>query len=51
MIQTTKIPGKYKAWMVQHMLLPKIMWPLTIYNFPENKIAQMQRHITGSMKR
>ena len=50
-IQTTKIPGKYKAWMVQHMLLPKIMWPLTIYNIPESKIAEMQRHITGSLKR
>ena len=50
-IQKTKIPGRYKAWIVQHMLLPRLMWPLTIYNIPETKIEEMQRQITASLKR
>ena len=50
-IQKTKIPGRYKAWMVQHMLLPRLMWPLTIYNIPETKIEEMQRQITVCLKR
>ena len=30
-LDRSQVPGKYKAWMVQHMLLPRLMWPLTIY--------------------
>jgi len=45
------IPGRYKAWMLQHMLLPQIMWPLTIYNIPESKVKEMQVLITGYLKR
>ena len=45
------IPGRYKAWMFQHMLLPQIMWPLTIYNIPESKVEEMQAQITGYLKR
>ena len=45
------IPGRYKAWIFQHMLLPRIMWPLTIYNIPESKVEEMQRKITGHLKK
>ena len=45
-IGKTMIPGRYKAWMVQHMLLPRLMWPLTIYNIPESKVEEMQKLIT-----
>ena len=50
-IEKTQIPGRYKAWMFQHMLLPRIMWPLTIYNIPESKVEEMQTRITGHLKR
>jgi hypothetical protein len=50
-IEKEVIPGRYKAWMFQHMLLPRIMWPLTIYNIPESKVEEMQIQITGHLKR
>ena len=50
-IEKTVIPGRYKAWMFQHMLLPRLMWPLTIYNIPETKVEEMQSRITGHLKR
>merc|ERR1739842_208648 len=50
-IATIMIPGRYKAWMLQHMLLPQIMWPLTIYNIQESKVKEMQVLITGYLKR
>ena len=50
-MEKTMIPGRYKAWMFQHMLLPRIMWPLTIYNVPESKVEEMQIQITGHLKR
>ena len=50
-IERTRIPGRYKAWTFQHMLLPRIMWPLTIYNIPESKVEEMQAQITGHLKK
>ena len=50
-IDKTVIAGRYKAWMFQHMLLPRIMWPLTIYNIPESKVEEMQTLITGKLKK
>ena len=53
-IQKARVPRRYKAWMAQHMLqwlLPRLMWPLTIYNTPESKVEEMQRMITVCLKR
>ena len=50
-IGKTRVPGRYKCWMVQHMLLPRVMWPLTIYNVPESKVEEIQRVITAALKR
>ena len=33
-IDRCRLPGRYKSWIVQHMLLPRLMWPLAIYNIP-----------------
>lgn len=50
-IEKCKIPGRYKAWIVQHMLLPRLLWPVTIYNFPTSKVNEMQRQITAKLKK
>ena len=50
-IDKCKLPGRYKCWMVQHMLKPRIMWPLSIYNVPLSKVEDMQKKITKSLKR
>ena len=50
-IERCKIPGRYKCWIVQHMLIPKMMWPLNIYNIPLSKIEELQKKITGALKR
>ena len=50
-IDKCKLPGRYKCWMVQHMLKPRIMWPLSIYNIPLSKVEDMQKKITKSLKR
>ena len=26
------LPGKFKAWIFQHGLLPRLIWPLMLYN-------------------
>ena len=50
-IEKCRLPGKYKGWIVQHMLLPRIMWPLSIYNVPETKVEEIQSKITSSLKK
>ena len=50
-VDRCKLPGKYKAWMLQHMLLPRVMWPLTIYNIPISKVILIQKMLTGKLKK
>ena len=50
-IDKCKLPGRYKCWIVQHMLIPRLMWPLTIYNIPLTKVEELQKKITISLKK
>ena len=36
---------------MQHILLPRLMWPLSIYNVPMTKVEEIQRQITISLRR
>ena len=50
-IERCRLPGRYKCWMVQHMLIPRIMWPLSIYNIAMTKVEDLQKKITAALKR
>ena len=50
-IDRCKIPGRYKAWIVQHMMMPRIMWPLSIYNIPLTAVESLQTKITALLKK
>ena len=50
-IDRCRLPGRYKSWILQHMLLPRLMWPLTIYSMPLTKVEELQRKITASLKK
>ena len=50
-IEKTFIAGKYKSWIVQNMLMPRLMWPLTIYGFPQTQVEEMESKITAKLKK
>ena len=50
-IETCKLPGRYKSWMIQHMLLQRIIWTLSIYNIPYTRVENIQRMITAKLKK
>ena len=50
-IDRCKLPGRYKAWIVQHMMMPRLMWPLSIYNVPMTTVEWLQTKITAALKR
>ena len=50
-VEKCRLPGRYKSWMVQHMMMPRLMWPLSIYNVPMTTVEKIQKLITTSLKR
>ena len=50
-VDRDKLPGRYKAWILQHILLPRVMWPLTIYSIPASKVERVQQLFTASLKK
>ena len=50
-VDRCRLPGRYKAWMLQYMLLPRLMWPLSIYNVPMSFVDRLQNKITASLKK
>ena len=49
-VEKCRLPGRYKAWMVQHMLMPRLMWPLSIYNVPDNCRSYPKAYYTVTEK-
>ncbi len=33
-IDKSGLPGRFKAWLFQHAVLPQILWPLLVYDIP-----------------
>ncbi|KAK0131294.1 hypothetical protein N1851_034010 [Merluccius polli] len=50
-INKTLLPGKLKLWCLQFGLLPRVMWPLTIYEVPITTVEKMERTMTSYMKK
>ena len=50
-LERCRIPRRYKCWIVEHMVLLRIMWPLSIYNIAMSKVEELQRKITASLKK
>lgn len=42
-IKKSGLPGKFKAWLYQHGLLPRLMWLLTAYEVPTTSVERVVR--------
>lgn len=45
------LPGKYKAWGYQHRFLPRLLWPLLVYEFPFSTMETLERKINSYLRR
>lgn len=43
--------GCFKAWLYQHAVLPQILWPLFIYDFPIISVEAMEKISNGYFHR
>ena len=50
-VDKSGLPGRFKAWVYQHAVLPRILWPLLIYDFPMTTVEAMERKISGYLRR
>ena len=46
-IDKSLLPGRLKLWCLQFGLLPRLMWPLTIYEVPISKVEKLERLISS----
>lgn len=44
-------PGKYKTWMYQHGILPRILWPLLVYEVPMTTVEALERMVSQFLGR
>ena len=50
-IDGTLLPGKFKVWMYQHSLLPRLIWPLMLYELPTTAVEGLERVISKHLRR
>ena len=50
-IDKSGLPGKFKAWLYQHAILPRILWPLMLYEVAITTVEGMERKISGYLRR
>ena len=50
-IDKANLPGKCKAWILEKLLLPRLMWPISIYSVPMTKVEDWQKQMTAMLKK
>ena len=50
-VDKTGLPGKFKAWVYQHGILPRILWPLLLYDFPITTISDLEKKVSCYLRR
>ena len=49
-IDLSGLPGNPKLWWLQFGLLPRPMWPLTMYEVPLSKIEKLEKMINSFIR-
>ena len=50
-IDKSRLLGKFKIWCLQFMLIPKLMWPLLIYEVSTSTVEAVERKINKSIRK
>ena len=51
LIDKSGLPGKFKCWIYQHGLLPRLLWPVMLYEITTSTIEALERTINRSIRR
>ena len=50
-VDRSGLPGCFKVWIYQHAVLPRILWPLFVYDSPMTIVEAMERKINNYLRR
>ncbi|KAK0134264.1 Zinc finger BED domain-containing protein 4 [Merluccius polli] len=50
-VDKSGLPGKFKAWVYQHGILPRILWPLLVYAVPISTVETLERRVSNHLRR
>ena len=50
-VDKSGLPGRFKAWIYQHTVLPRILWPLFVYDSPMTIVEAMERRVNNYLRR
>ncbi|XP_060938981.1 uncharacterized protein LOC133018922 [Limanda limanda] len=50
-VDKSGLPGKFKAWVYQHGILPRILWPLLVYAVPISTVETLERKVSKHLRR
>ena len=50
-IERSGLPGKFKTWLFQHGLLPRLLWLLTIYELTMTAVEGIERKVNKHLRK
>ncbi|XP_061571176.1 uncharacterized protein LOC133424524 [Cololabis saira] len=50
-VDKSGLPGRFKAWIYQHGILPRVLWPLLVYEVPLSTVETLERKISSHLRR
>ena len=50
-IDRSGLPGKFKAWCYQHGVLPRLLWPLLVYEVPLTAVETMEQTVSKYLRK
>ncbi|XP_045174487.2 uncharacterized protein LOC123535800 [Mercenaria mercenaria] len=50
-IDKCELQGKFKAWIYQHSFLPRLVWPLMVYELPLTTVEKLEQAISKHLRR
>ena len=50
-VDKSGLPGSYKAWCYQHGILPRLIWPISIYDVPLTTIEKLEGKVSTFLRK
>ncbi|KAK7889536.1 hypothetical protein WMY93_025096 [Mugilogobius chulae] len=50
-VDKSGLPGKFKAWIYQHGILPRLLWPLMVYDVPVTTVESYESKVSSYLRR
>ncbi|XP_075304756.1 retrovirus-related Pol polyprotein from type-1 retrotransposable element R2 [Odontesthes bonariensis] len=50
-VDKSGLPGKFKVWLYQHGILPRLLWPLLVYNVPITTVECFERKVSSFLRK